>query len=176
MKGLLNSTPGGGDLPDYYLGYVERLGPVSDILVALEEHGHALVQALADLAPEQETHRYAEGKWSVREVVGHLMDTERVFQLRALWFARADPQPLPGFDENAWAGASHAGEQSMGELLEEYVALRRSTVSMFRNLAEEELDRTGVANGRSFRVAALPWFLLGHEHHHREILRDRYGV
>ena len=104
------------------------------------------------------------------------MDTERVFQLRALWFARDDPQPLPGFDENGWGAATGVGTLPLARLLEEYGIVRRSTVLLFRNMTEQELGRTGEANGQRFRVGAIPWFLLGHELHHLEILRERYGL
>jgi uncharacterized damage-inducible protein DinB len=176
MTGPLYSRPGSEDLPSYYHGYVERIGDVDEILPALEENARYLTTLLSDLSPEQETLRYAPGKWSVREVVGHLVDTERVFQYRALWFARRDSQPLPGYDENLWGEATNAGSLPLERLLEEYRAVRRSTVLLFENMGSEELTRTGEANGQRFLVGALPWFLLGHELHHREVLRERYGL
>jgi hypothetical protein len=108
--------------------------------------------------------------------LGHVVDTERVFQLRALWFARIDAQALPGYDENAWGDASGAGEVSLSRLLEEYRAVRRSTILLFRNLDASALERVGEANGQRFKAGAIAWFLLGHERHHLEILRERYGV
>ena len=177
MRDPLHTRPGAGDLPDYYLGYLERIPPgVDDVAGALETQLGEVIERVGGLDEERETFRYAPGKWSVREVIGHLMDTERVFQLRALWFARDARAPQPGFDENHWARTSRAGDLPMGRLLEEYAAVRRSSLLLFANLDAEALARRGEANGREFRVGALAWFLLAHEAHHLAILRDRYGL
>jgi hypothetical protein len=176
MSTRLTSPPGSEDLPAYYREYVERVAAAGPVLPALGAQAREVERLLAGRTEAEETFRYAPGKWSVREVLGHLMDTERVFQLRALWFAREDPQPLPGFDENDWGAATGAGSRPLDRLLEEYGVVRRSTVLMFENMIDAELDRTGEANGRRFRVGAIPWFLLGHERHHLEILRERYEL
>lgn len=173
---LLARLPGLDALPDYYHGYLARLEGESEVLPALERQGATLARGLASLEEEEERHRYASEKWSVREVLGHLLDTERVFQLRALWFARGDTQPLPGFDENAWAEANPAHDLTMVELLPEYRAVRASTLLLFGNFSPEQLGRTGRASGQDFQVAALAWFILAHERHHMAILQDRYGV
>lgn len=173
---LLARLPGSVDLPTYYHGYLEQVEDEARVLPALERQGATLARGLGALDQEEERFRYAPGKWSVREVLGHLLDTERVFQLRALWFARGDAQPLPGFDENAWAEANPAHDLPMLELLPEYRAVRASTLLLFGNLPGDHLARTGEASGQQFQVAALAWFILAHERHHMEILRERYGV
>lgn len=173
---LLARLPEPGALPEYYHGYLARVEDESEVLPALERQAAAFARALSSLGEEEERHRYAPDKWSVREVLGHLLDTERVFQLRALWFARGDTQPLPGFDENAWAADNPAHQSSMVKLLPEYRAVRASTLLLYGNLSPEHLARTGEASGQRFQVAALAWFILAHERHHMAILRERYGV
>lgn len=172
----LTTLPGPGDLPDYYLGYLARVEDVEEVLPALRIQGAEVMGRLGVLPVERQLHRYAPGKWTVREVLGHVMDTERVFQFRALSFARGDAHPLPGFDENAWAERSTVGELPLERILEEYSGVRNGTVLLFRNLGAEALERRGVANGQTFQVGALAWFLLAHEAHHMAILKERYGV
>ena len=177
MTDPLRSRPGVEDLPEYYRAYVERIPEeVQEVLPALRSQLRELVGLTGGLSEERQRSRYAPGKWTVREVVGHLLDTERVFQLRALWFAREAEGVQPGFDENRWARVSRARDLPMGALLEEYAVVRESSVLLFRNLDPEALQRRGEANGRHFQVGALAWFLLAHEAHHLSILRDRYGL
>lgn len=177
MSDPLRSRPQGDALPDYYHAYLERLpDDVDDVLPALQAQLQELVSLTGGLEVERQTYRYEPGKWTVREVVGHLLDTERVFQLRALWFARGAAAPLPGFDENRWAEAARVGDLPMGAILEEYRAVRESSLLLFRNLDPEALTRRGEANGRHFQVGALAWFLLAHEAHHLSILKERYGL
>jgi hypothetical protein len=174
---LLRQRPGAEALPDYYHAYLDRLGDdTGPVLPALVEQGEGVLARFQTLGAEQASHRYAPEKWTVREVLGHVMDTERVFQLRALWFARGDETPQPGFDENAWARVSSVDQVAVPELLREYASVRNATVSLFANLDEVALARTGTGSGRSFQVAALAWFLLAHERHHLVLLDERYGV
>ena len=172
----LTRLPGPDTLPEYYHGYLARLDPeTGDVLEALARQGEEVLERFRGITPEAASHRYAPGKWTVREVLGHVVDTERVFQLRALWFARGDGAPLPAFDENAWAAVSNADSLPVDRLLEEYAAARNATLALYGNLDAEALERTGTASGHSFQVGALAWFLLAHERHHLDILRDRYG-
>lgn len=177
MSDPLETRPGPDDLPDYYLTYLDRVpAHTTAVLPALQAQLQELVERTGGLPEERQRHRYAPDKWTVREVVGHLLDTERVFQLRALWFARGAESPQPGFDENRWGRASRVGDLPMGAILEEYRAVRTSSLLLFRNLGPEALARHGEANGRRFKVGALAWFLLAHEAHHLGILRERYGL
>lgn len=118
--------------------------------------------------------RYAAGKWSVREAVGHMADAERVFTYRALRFARADATPLPGFDENAYVAAAGFDRRTLADLAEEFADVRRATVSFFCALDPEALAMPGTANGARVTVGALAWIIAGHERHHARILRERY--
>ena len=129
---------------------------------------------LASVPAEREEFRYAPGKWSVREVVGHLMDTERVFAFRSLWIARAAEGGLPSMDQDEWGGTSNASGRFLADLTAEWRALRRSNVQLFRSFDEEAWMRTGMASGLEFRVRAFPWIIAGHELHHCALLKSEY--
>ncbi len=121
-------------------------------------------------------HRYAPGKWSVKQVVGHLCDGERVFAYRALRFARADRTPLPGFDETLWVPEGNFDARPIDDLALEYRAVRSASIALFASLAPEALARIGVANDTPMSVRALAWTIAGHELHHRGLLIERYGL
>ena len=157
----------------YYSRYIS-LVPDGDVIEALSGQIGETLALLAGLSPEKSQHRYAEGKWSVRQVVGHVADTERVFGFRALAFARGDQNELPGFDENAYAAASPAAGRPLAEVLEDLTAVRRATISLLRSLEPEAWSRSGLANGSPVSVRALAWIIAGHERHHRQVLRERY--
>ena len=160
-----------------YFAYYDRyiaLVPNGDVVAQIDSQHAATRALLAPLSPDQAGHRYAEGKWSVREVVGHLADTERVFAYRALRFARGDATPLPGFDENAWAANASYDTRTLMSVLDEFTAVRKATVAFFESLTVEEFMRRGVANGKEMSVRALAWTIAGHERHHLEIIRTRY--
>lgn len=165
--------PGSGEYGAYHVRYLERV-PHGDVLETLAREGAAFVRRLRALPADREEHRYAPGKWTVREIVGHCIDTERVFVQRALWFARGDPSPLPGFEQDDWARASNAGRRPLAELAEEHEAVRRSTLLLFRGLDGEAAARRGIADRVEFTVRAIAWILAGHELHHRAVLEQRY--
>jgi hypothetical protein len=121
-------------------------------------------------------HAYGPGKWTVKEVVGHMCDTEGVMAYRALRFARADATDLPGFDENTYVAAAHFGARTMDDLLEELWSVRASTLSLAKHLPKEAMTRRGTANGNAVSVRALFYIIAGHELHHVGILKDRYGL
>ena len=119
---------------------------------------------------------YAPDKWTIKEVIGHLSDAERVFAYRALRFARGDGQPVAGFDENAYTPAGRFNERPIKNLVDEFEAIRAATVHVFRYLSEDELARRGIANGNLISVRALGYVIAGHERHHAKLLRERYGL
>jgi len=159
----------------YYSRYI-ALVPEGDVLALLESQHRATQQLLASVAPQQARHRYAAGKWSVTEVVGHLADTERIFAYRALRFARGDSTPLPGYDENAYTPAGRFDERSLGDVAAEFGAVRAATIAMFRGFPRDVLTRSGVANESPMSVRALVYIIAGHERHHVGILKERYGI
>jgi len=159
---------------EYYARYIRLVG--DDALAALRAQSAATPRMLSGLSEAQAMHRYAPGKWSVKEVVGHVTDAERVFGYRALRFARADQTPLPGFDENAWVPAGNFDRRTMPELVAIYEAVRAATVAMLSSFDEEVLTRVGTANDNPFSVRALAHIMAGHELHHVSLLRERYGL
>jgi DinB superfamily len=163
--------PGSGEYADFYAGYIAAL-PSGDVLEILELQKDQL-RHLADIGADRETFRYGPGKWSVREVVGHLLDAERVFSYRALRFSRGDETPLAGFDENFYVDHARFDERPLQSLIEELILLRSANVLLFRELAPEELARTGVANTHPVSVRALAFILAGHMEHHFKGLRER---
>lgn len=159
----------------FYGGYVDAVGD-GDVVESMERQGRAVVELLLSVPEDRETHRYEPDKWSVREVVGHLVDSERVFQYRAAHIARRDPAPLPGMDQEAWAAASRAHERPVVELAAEFAAVRAASLGLFAGLDRAAWDRAGTASDRRVSVRALAWMIVGHVEHHRRGLRERYGV
>jgi len=157
----------------YYETYISKV-PRGNLLKVLEDQQRETQGLLAGVSDARAMHRYAPGKWSVKEVIGHLADTERVFCYRALSFARADESPLPGFDEKAWAPAGRFDARSLKALAGELDAVRRATIALFSGMDAEALARRGTANNNPITVRALAWIIAGHERHHVAILRDRY--
>lgn len=165
--------PGDDEFLAYYARYVDRV-PDGDVLDHLAGQIGEVREHLGALSEEQAGFRYAPGKWSVREVLGHMMDVERVMSHRALRFARADATPLPGFDENTWIAPAGFDGRSLGSLLDEAEAVRAATLALFRNLPDEAWSRGGEANGAHVTVRALAWIIAGHERHHLTLIEERY--
>jgi hypothetical protein len=156
-----------------YEPYVSSV-PDGDLLRILDDQRRATGQLLADIAETRAAHRYAPDKWSIKEVVGHMTDAERVFGYRALRFARADQTPLSGFDEKAWAPAGRFDARPLTDLARELDLVRGATIALFEGFDTEMLARRGVANGKEVSVRALAYVIAGHERHHVMILSDRY--
>ncbi|OLV19256.1 DinB family protein [Deinococcus marmoris] len=166
------TRPQPGDYPPFYARYVD-LAPEEDVAGAMLAQAPLTRAAILNFA-DRPDHRYAPDKWSVKGVVGHMADTERVFGFRALWFARADPSPLPGFEQDDWMAASDFGTQPLEDLLAGFEAARSSNLLMLRQLAPEAWTRQGDANGHPFTVRAYAHGMLGHERAHLQILAERY--
>ncbi len=165
--------PEADEYDGYYALYVRQV-PAGDVLETLSRQIELTGETIARVPPELETFRYQSGKWSVREVVGHMADVERTFAYRALWFARADPSPLPGLEQDDWGAASNASERPLAELYAELALARMSHVAMFRGFDDAAWLRRGVASGFEFTVRSLPYLMAGHEIHHRRVLEERY--
>lgn len=165
--------PEPGDCPDYYFRYID-LAPGQDVLRALTSEMERTQSLLTSISSGDETTRYQPGKWSVREVVGHIIDVERVFANRAFHFARCDAEPLPGMDQDDYNDASNAGSRPLQELATELRAVRAATLALFGGFSDETWTRVGTASGYQFSVRAFPYIIAGHEVHHRHILQERY--
>jgi hypothetical protein len=158
-----------------YFGRYVALVPDGDVVRQLEAQlGDTL--ALVQAAPDAADRAYAPGKWTVKEVLGHLADTERVLSYRALRMARGDATPLAGFDENAYVAAAGFGARPLVEVAAELAAVRAATLALVRGLPAEGWARAGTANGLATTARAVIWTLAGHELHHRQVLRERYGL
>ena len=165
-----------GDCAPYYFTYINEIAADEDVLAVLADLDRTTPALLAPVLDELAGFRYAPGKWSVREVVGHMTDAERVFAYRALSIARGDQTALPGFEENEWAEVSNADSRSLADLVGELHAVRTASLALFRSFGAAEWERTGTASGKHVAVRALPYIIAGHERHHVAILRERYGL
>jgi len=172
-RGLVIGRPQPGEYAPYYERYISKL-PGNDILAILDQQRREMLLLLSSRSEADGDLRYAPGKWSVREVIGHICDCERVFAYRALSIARGDETPLPGFDENAWAENAAWATRHTEEIIEDYIAVRRASISLFRNLDEAAWGRRGVANRNEVTVRALAYIIAAHELHHRRMLEDKY--
>ena len=165
--------PQPGEHSEYFGRYV-KLVPEGHILPVLEAQITERKPWLHELPADRGQHRYAEGKWSVNEVLGHLNDCERVFQFRMLHAARRDPGELPGFDQDQWAAAANHHDRTLCEMLDEFENVRRESIRLLRSFDDESLAARCRADGNPLSVRAMAWILAGHELHHTRVLRERY--
>lgn len=172
---VYEKRPAPGEYASYYGPYVARV-PEGDPVALLEQQLDDTCRLLSGLSDAQADHAYAPGKWTVKEVVGHITDAERVFAYRVMRFGRGDTTDLAGFDENAYVPAGAFAARSLASLVEEFAAVRRATIALLRNLPDEAWLRQGTANGYPVSVRALAYIIAGHELHHRAILEERYGI
>jgi len=170
------SRPAADEFAPFYASYVARVADDEDVLAALTNQLHEILARLAEIPESQGEHRYAPGKWSIKEVVGHLADSERIFAYRALRFARGDRTALPGFDENEYVPAMAAAARTLADHIAEWGDVRRATLSLFRHLPADAWQRRGPASGKPVSVRALAYIIAGHVRHHVEVLETRYGV
>lgn len=160
-------------VPQFYHKYILQTTE-DDALQAIEANGERAVTFLQNVDEDKWALRYAEGKWSIKEVVQHLIDAERIFSYRALCIARGERASLPGFDENSYAANSKAGNRRKDELISEFETLRQSTVQLFASFDDEQLKSTGIANNNSVSVNGIGFIIPGHVEHHLNILEERY--
>lgn len=158
---------------DYYFTYIDKVGR-GDICTMLEAQLGETVGFLRGISDERSLHRYASGKWSIREVVGHVNDAERLFAFRAVWFARGFDSPLPSFDQDVAVASAGSDARSWASLIDEFETIRGASLSFFKTLPTDAWMRRGVASGNSFTVRALAYIVAGHVAHHVGIVRERY--
>ncbi|CAN5904507.1 DinB family protein [soil metagenome] len=175
MTDLRSIRPDPTEYADWYKGYVARV-PEGDIVASLRDGQDRMKEALGTLPELRGDHRYVEGKWSVRTVIGHMIDAERVFSYRALRIARGDSTPLPSFDENAFAATAASDDRRVAELVTELLVVRDSTTRLFASLPDAAWTRTGTASNATVSVRAIAYIIAGHALHHLSILKDRYDV
>jgi uncharacterized damage-inducible protein DinB len=174
MMSISIPRPAADEYAEWYAGYIAEASDITDLVTHLARQGDLTRKLFTALSDEQANFRYAPGKWSVKDIVLHLSDAERVFSYRVLCFARNDIQPLPGFAEGDWAAAAGAEVRGMAGLAAELFAARSATVALLQGLGEDTLARRGTASGNPFTVRSLAWIIAGHELHHLRIVRERY--
>jgi len=157
----------------YFQTYIQLVNE-DDLVLALKRIAKIWNDLIGEIPEQKLNYRYADGKWSIKEVLIHLTDAERVFAYRALRFARNDKTELSGFDENFWAKESHADERSLESLIKEHNNVRGASISLFENLTDEISMRSGPANGKEISVRALGYIICGHELHHLRVIQERY--
>jgi hypothetical protein len=169
----ITTVPDRTEAAEYYFTYIDQVVP-GDICSILETQRAEIPALLHGISDDQSLVRYAPDKWSIREVLSHVNDTERVFVFRAFWFARGFDSPLPSFDQNVAVSTAGADERSWRSHVEEFRAVRTATVAFFRDLPADAWARRGVASGNPFTVRALAYLAAGHVSHHSKVLRERY--
>ena len=169
------ARPAESEYAPFYAGYVARVSE-DNILGVLEAQKHVIQELARSLPAAKASYRYADGKWSVRQLLGHVVDAERVFGLRAFCFSRGEKAALPGFDENEYVAAFAADSVAASELAADFAIVRDANLSFLRRLGETEWTRVGTASGKPVSVRALAWIMAGHPRHHLAVLRERYGV
>jgi len=167
------TRPQSTEAASYYFNYIDLITS-DDIVPAIENQLGEMLQLLSGISEEQSLHSYAPGKWTIREMLNHINDGERVFSGRAFWFARGFTDALPSFDQDVAAQFAHANNTSWAELMEEFKHLRLGTISLFKSLPEEAWDRTGVASDNPVSVRACAYIIAGHVAHHIGVLREKY--
>ena len=173
VPALVIARPESGEYAPYYERYISLIED-DDILATLDRQRREMVLLLSGLSEEQGDFRYAPEKWSAKQVLGHVCDTERVFAYRALRISRGDATPMEGFEQDDYVKNGPFARHVIAEVIEDYIAVRRATISLLRSLEEPAWARRGVANKNEVTVRALAYTIAGHEAHHRRILEEKY--
>ncbi len=158
---------------DFYATYLNTLNNV-DLLEELEISVHRLIRFVQEIPMDKFDYRYAEGKWTIKDILQHLIDCERIFAYRALRFSRGDQTELPGFEENEYALTANGNQRSIKDLLTELAIVRQATLALFKNFDDETLKRSGIASKNQMSVRAAGFIIIGHQNHHQRIFEERY--
>ena len=169
------ARPAATEYAEYYRRYIEQV-PGDDVVQHLRAQGEATHALLVGIGEQGSAFRYAPGKWSIKQVVGHMIDGERLFSYRALAFARGDRGALPSMEQEEWMAAAGFDARPFASLVEEFRRVRLATLALFTSLTPEACARTGIASDNRFTVRSLVWIVAGHEMHHLGVLRERYGI
>lgn len=157
----------------FYADYIKAVDEV-DLLEGLENSMQDFDAFILQIPTEKHEYRYAEGKWTIKDIVQHLIDAERIFAYRALRIARKDQTPLPGFEENDYVDAAFANQRTLSELMEEFKLIRKTTFLLFKTFSDEQLLQTGTASEKPVSVRAIGFITIGHQMHHQKVIRERY--
>lgn len=158
----------------FYGGYINQVSDEYTLIEELEISVHRLVKFVREIPMDKFDYRYAEGKWTIKDILQHLIDAERVFAYRALRFARNDKTELPGFEEDDYVLEANANKRSIQDLLTELLIVRQSTLALFKTFSNEQLLRIGIASNNPMSVRALGFVIIGHQNHHQKVFEERY--
>jgi len=158
----------------FYGSYIAQVSEEFNLLEELEISLHRFIKFVQDIPMDKFDYRYSGGKWTIKDIIQHIIDTERIFVYRALRFARNDKSELPGFEQNDYVEEANGSQRSIMELLTEFSALRYSTILLYKSFKEEELLRIGTASDSPMSVRAIGFIIIGHQNHHQKIFVDRY--
>ncbi|MDQ3048069.1 MAG: DinB family protein [Bacteroidota bacterium] len=167
--------PEASEYPAYYKGYVDLVRK-DNIIKVLGDQVLEIQAIISQIPEEKEDYAYAEGKWTIKEIIGHIIDTERILGYRAMRFARKDKTPLPGYDENHYVANANFKNQTLYQLAHEFAVVREANLALFKVWKEEELSQVGVANDLDVSVRALLFMMAGHATHHVNVIKSRYLV
>lgn len=170
---MKTSEVGPNEYAAYYQNYINKAGEV-DLMEELEISVHRLIRFVREIPMDKFDYRYAEGKWTIKDILQHLIDSERIFSYRALRFARKDQTPLASFEEDDYANAANGSKRSIQDLLTEVAVVRQSTLSLFKSFDAETLQRIGTASNNPMSVRALGFVIIGHQNHHQQVFEERY--
>jgi hypothetical protein len=170
------ARPAKNEYSPYYEKYIALVPDDHDLLAALERQLQEMMMLVRSISPEHAMFRYEPRKWSLKEVLGHLIDAERIFAYRALRIARGDRTPIEGFEQDDYVKPAQFDRRSIASLGIEFEQVRRATISLFRNLDPESWQRMGIASNVEVSVRAIAYIIAGHELHHRNVLKEKYGL
>lgn len=162
------------EYPTYFGNYISQVSDEYTLIEELEISVHRMIKFVQNIPLDKFDYRYAEGKWTIKDILQHIIDAERIFAYRALCFARNDKTDLPGFDENNYVDEAQANSRSIQELLTELAVVRQASLSLFKSFSIDELARQGFANENPMSVRAIGFVIIGHQNHHQRIFEERY--
>ncbi|NBU81909.1 MAG: DinB family protein [Flavobacteriaceae bacterium] len=162
------------EIPECFAAYINQVSSEYTIVEELEISLHRFIKFVQNIPLDKFDYRYTEGKWAVKDIIQHLIDSERIFAYRALRFARNDKTELQGFEENNYVDEANAGKRSIQDLLTEMAVVRQATLSLFKSFSNEELLRIGIASNNPISVRVLGFIIIGHQNHHQKIFQERY--
>ena len=171
----MDRRPNADEYAKYYETYISKI-PGGDIIDILEKQHHAIMEFLETIKEDKSNYSYAPGKWSVKEVLGHVNDAERVFGYRALRFSRKDENPLAGFEQDDYVANSNFKNIAIADLAKEFSAIRQSNILMFKGLTDDMWMKKGIASNNNVTVRAIAYILAGHAEHHKKVLIEKYGL
>ncbi len=163
-----------GEYAHYYADYISQVSEEYSLIEELEISVHRLIKFVQNIPLDKFDYRYAEGKWTIKDILQHLIDAERIFAYRALRFGRNDLTPLASFDENDYVEMANANSRSIQDLLTELLVVRQATLALFKSFSEAELMRIGTASNNPMSVRALGFVIIGHQNHHQRVFQERY--